>query len=99
MSLTIKYHYGCSDSCIDKVPILPVERSHPAKPAFHRMGSHSEPFRPAKQAFHRTKPFLSQPKSGKVKQQDSEDEKLGKVAKIAYIRLGKVVKTVVKHIA
>ena len=61
MCLTIKYHYGCSDSCIDKVPILPVERSHPAKPAFHRMGSHSEPFRPAKQAFHRTKPFLSQP--------------------------------------
>ena len=32
-------------------------------------------------------------------QQDSEDEILGKVAKIAYIRLGKVVKTAVKHIA
>ena len=32
-------------------------------------------------------------------QQDSEDEILGKVAKIAYIRLGKVVKTVMKHIA
>ena len=28
-----------------------------------------------------------------------EDEILGKVAKLAYIRLGKVVKTVVKHIA
>lgn len=36
---------------------------------------------------------------GKSEQQDSEDEILGKVAKIAYIRLGKVVKTVVKHIA
>ena len=32
-------------------------------------------------------------------QQDFEDEILGKVAKIAYIRLGKVAKTVVKHIA
>ena len=32
-------------------------------------------------------------------QQNSEDEILGKVAKIAYIRLGKVAKTVVKHIA
>ena len=39
-------------------------QSHPAKPAFHRKGSHSEPFRPAKPAFHRTKPFLSQPFSG-----------------------------------
>ena len=35
----------------------------------------------------------------KFQQQDSEDEILGKVAKIAYIRLGKVVKTVVKIIA